>query len=271
MKKILAIFAFALVAFMAHAQSCPDDNHPHAIDLGLPSGTKWACCNVGANKPEEYGAYYAWGETEDKEGYYDLNYIFCTGKDTDGNGYYDQNIHFQQLDQDIAGTQYDVAHVKWGGDWQIPSIDQIEELIFHVYRKWDFMNDCVFGMKLCSNNDTIFFPATGFRSDTNLYYAGNTISFWLSIMNMSNFRTASSVYFSNSINWYVGYYPRSRGCPVRPVIRITNNINLPKSPSDISNQSIYNLYGIKVADKAADMNTLPPGIYIVNGKKFVVK
>ena len=63
--------------------TCPDNNHPHAIDLGLPSGTKWACCNVGATNPEEYGGYYAWGETKEKDIYgrntyawYDNNYNF---------------------------------------------------------------------------------------------------------------------------------------------------------------------------------------------------
>lgn len=45
--------------------SCPDNNHPHMIDLGLPSGTKWACCNVGASKPEDYGGYYEWGQIAD--------------------------------------------------------------------------------------------------------------------------------------------------------------------------------------------------------------
>ena len=56
-----------LASFIANAQSCPDNNHPHAIDLGLPSRTKWACCNVGANTPEGYGDYFAWGETEKKK------------------------------------------------------------------------------------------------------------------------------------------------------------------------------------------------------------
>ena len=69
MKKILSILAFMLMAYMANAQiapSCPDENHPHAIDLGLPSGTKWACFNIGASHPEESGDFYAWGETTNK-------------------------------------------------------------------------------------------------------------------------------------------------------------------------------------------------------------
>ena len=57
--------------------SCPDNHHPHLINLGLPSGTLWACCNVGATTPEGSGGYYAWGETEEKsEGYDWKNYIY---------------------------------------------------------------------------------------------------------------------------------------------------------------------------------------------------
>ena len=59
--------------------SCPDNNHPHMIDLGLPSGTKWACCNVGAHSPEEYGGYYAWGEISEKPVYNEVTYLYATG------------------------------------------------------------------------------------------------------------------------------------------------------------------------------------------------
>ena len=94
MKKQLTFTAFALATFFMAAitftmlsscgdddenvisaksyLTCPDNNHPHIIDLGLPSGTKWACCNVGASIPEGYGYYYAWGETETKD-HYDWN------------------------------------------------------------------------------------------------------------------------------------------------------------------------------------------------------
>ena len=109
---------------------CPDDHHPHQIDLGLPSGTKWACCNVGADKPEAYGGYYAWGETEEKDVYNDVTYQYSTGEDGNGDGYYDDyhvetsfDVYgvWQSLGDDIAGSQYDVAQVKWGGDWQMPT------------------------------------------------------------------------------------------------------------------------------------------------------
>ena len=67
-KTLMLMSFFALLPTMANAQ-CPDNNHPHMIDLGLPSGTKWACCNVGASKPEDQGGYFAWGETEEKSEY----------------------------------------------------------------------------------------------------------------------------------------------------------------------------------------------------------
>ena len=93
---------------------CPDNRHPHLIDLGLPSGTKWACCNLGADKPEAYGGYYAWGEIEEKTFYNEVTYQYSTGEDTDGDGWYDKNRSYKNLGSDIASTQYDVAHVKWG-------------------------------------------------------------------------------------------------------------------------------------------------------------
>ena len=95
--------------------SAPTEEAGEAIDLGLPSGTKWASCNVGATKPEEYGGYYSWGETEEKETYDWSTYIHCDGSSS--------TCH--DLGSDISGTEYDVAHVKWGGKWCMPTLDDI--------------------------------------------------------------------------------------------------------------------------------------------------
>lgn len=104
--------------------SCPDNKHPHAIDLGVAG--KWACCNVGASSPSEYGGYYAWGETEEKEIYDWSTYKYCDGSYS--------TVH--SLGSDIAGTNYDVAHVKWGGAWKMPSFDRIELLLSKCESKW---------------------------------------------------------------------------------------------------------------------------------------
>lgn len=86
---------------------CPDDNHPHAIDLGLPSGTKWACCNVGSSKPEEYGGYYAWGEKNgNKSEYKWKNYEHIENYDPD---WFDFDI--VNIGSNISGTTYDTALV----------------------------------------------------------------------------------------------------------------------------------------------------------------
>ena len=118
------------------------DKPAEAIDLGLPSGTRWASCNVGATNPEEFGDKYAWGETEVKSEYTEENYLY--------NG--------QDIGSNICGTEYDVAHVKWGGNWQMPTRRQIEELISKCSHEVADMNG-VEGMKLIGpNGESIFIP-----------------------------------------------------------------------------------------------------------------
>ncbi len=107
-----------------------------AIDLGLPSGTKWASCNVGATKPWEYGGYYAWGETEENGVYDWSNYIHCDGD------WPAPLCH--NLGNSISGTPYDVAYIKWGGNRKMPTLKQIKELIDNCERVWISLH-CVDG------------------------------------------------------------------------------------------------------------------------------
>ncbi len=128
---------------------CPDDNHPHMIDLGLPSGTKWSCCNVGASKPESFGEYYAWGETQAKDCYNAKTYKYYN---------YD-NGEWINIGSNIAGTKYDVATISWGDQWQMPTVDQFEELQNECSGEWTTVNG-VYGAKYKgSNGQTIFIPA----------------------------------------------------------------------------------------------------------------
>lgn len=268
MKKILLLLLISFMTLLtANAQneiilSCPDDNHPHAIDLGLPSGTKWACCNVGASTPEGYGGYYAWGETEEKD-YYSLStYIHY---DSSSSAYHD-------LGSDIAGTQYDVARVKWGGSWVMPSKDQYQELIENCNQEWIIVNDVMGAQFTGPSGGTIFLPAAGHRTAGDLYYDGSSGYDWSSTQEESSFSNSAYRLYFNSYNayWSYGNY-RSSGLTIRPIIGGTNDINRPKSSSKISNQAIYNIYGIKVADNSNEIDNLPPGIYIVNGRKMVIK
>lgn len=283
LKQTTITILFAIVASMGWAQtkawnnivtgyancpsSCPDDNHPHAIDLGLPSGTKWACCNVGAANPVGYGDYYAWGEMEEKDDYSFETYIHCDGT-------YD-TCH--NLGSDIAGTQYDVAHVKWGNSWVMPSADQIKELSDNCTHEWvtvNYINGSMFTSSI--NGNSIFLPASGRRSfdeslhNEGLLYVGSSGFYWSSTQSSSDSYDAYTLTFGPSSTsdctiWIDGN-DRFIGRSVRPVINESVNINPLEPFSDKTNQAIYNIYGIKV-----DGDNLKPGMYIQGGKKYVVR
>ena len=231
--------------------TCPDDNHPHMIDLGLPSGTKWACCNIGADKPEDYGGYYAWGETEEKSVYNDVTYLYSSGVDENGDGNYDdyhndidtygvwQNLgNYKGEDEDgysiydFAGSQYDVAHVRWSGPWVMPSSDQIEELVNSCTYEWTKMNG-VDGMQFTGpSGGTIFLPAAGAHYYVNLgdylegadFYTDHLVDagfcgdYWSSTQNQSGSYGARTLYF-DPYEADCGYGSRDPGFTVRPVSR----------------------------------------------------
>ena len=176
-----------------------------AVDLGLPSGTLWSSCNVGAFNPEEYGNYYAWGETKTKDTY-----------STESYQYY-QNGSCVNIGTDISGTKYDVAHHKWGGKWVVPTSDDFRELIDNCTYDWAEI-DHVRGYKFISkiNGNTIFLPAAGMIKDTDNYddFQG---FYWSCEYDPNNSSNAISLCFSGSIVDFVHCY-RKNGLPVRPVL-----------------------------------------------------
>ena len=183
---------------------CPDDNHPHAIDLGI--GVKFACCNVGASAPWEYGGYYAWGETEEKERYAPDSYKYCKYSIDDF------EYQYQSLGRDISGTQYDVAHVKWGGGWHMPSNSQFVQLQVSCSNEWISLNG-VEGTKITgSNGGTIFLPAAGCRWYDGTNYAGSDVFYWSSTQTIFS----SSHSFHLNFRMYQDNY-RFYGECVRPV------------------------------------------------------
>lgn len=193
-------------------KTCPDNKHPHMIDLGLPSGTRWSCCNVGASKPEDYGGYYAWGETKEKSYYEWSTYIwgdfksltkYCTETN---NGTVDNKTTLDSSD--------DVAHVKWGGMWRMPSQAQILELLNNcssVMTKENGVNGRKF---IGSNGGIIFIPSAGYRWKDELYIPGSLSGYWSSSLKDS--RSAYILYF-NSENATLSGLERKYGQTVRPV------------------------------------------------------
>ena len=220
MKKLLTIFALMLVAFTANAQSCPDNNHPHMIDLGLPSGTKWACCNVGADKPEAYGGYYAWGETEEKEVYDWSSYKWCNGDEYSFTKYCFDSEYGTVDNKTVLDPEDDVAHVKWGGNWRMPTWDECQELIDNCISEWSMLNG-VNGRKFISktNGNSIFLPASGFIVGSNLYANGYRGRYRLSSL-YENSTNARYLDFQSDFV-ITDYCGRDIGQSVRPVMGTT--------------------------------------------------
>ena len=187
--------------------SCPDDNHPHAIDLGLPSGTKWACCNVDASTPEQYGGYYAWGEKETKNVYSWETYDYYSNDDA----------NHLDIGTDIAGTIYDVATEKWGTVWSIPSVEQCREFVNNTTSEWVSQNN-VFGRKFVgSNGGYVFIPAAGRYIDDKLKSSGDYGYYWSSTLGDNGLENARVLNFnSEEIHIYRNAY-RYHGRTVRPV------------------------------------------------------
>ena len=131
------------------------------VDLGLPSGTKWANCNVGATKPGESGGYYAWGETKEKDNYNEVTCEHIVGEDPDNDGFYQKGQEYQDLGESICGTKYDVAHMKCRDKWQMPSKDQFDELMKFCTREWTTLNGVYGCLFTGTNGNSIFLPATG--------------------------------------------------------------------------------------------------------------
>ena len=255
MKRI--IYLLPVVAFLMGVQSCccdkdDDDSAPVAapaiqpngdypVDLGL--SVKWATCNVGATTPEEYGDYYAWGDTatyyatgyarehpqahwkEGKEsGYNDDTYKFrnnfshkltkyCSKSSYGDEGYIDNDTTLLPVD--------DVAHYMWGGNWRMPTRAEFEELLDSCDWAWtDYNYADVHGWKVTSRKDStksIFLPTNGYRSETHLSGIHTSGYYWSSSLVTNNPRGAWGLYFYSSNSCCMKKYDRHNGFTVRPV------------------------------------------------------
>ena len=173
------------------------------VDLGLPSGLKWATCNIGATTPEEYGNYYAWGEVVTKETYTAAN-----------------SETYNKPMSDISGTEYDAATVNWGGEWRMPTENEMYELINNCTWTWTTQNG-VNGYKVASkvNSNCIFLPAAAYRIDTSLYTPGDDGSYWSSTPRGDGYNNSSCLLSFNSSSHYVVSSTTQRylGYSIRPV------------------------------------------------------
>ncbi len=189
-------------------------NH-EAVDLGL--SVKWAVCNVGASAPEESGGYYAWGETDEKEDYSWYNYKWCNGSSTSIVKYCTDSYYGVMDNKDVLAAEDDVASVKWGGGWRMPTTNEQRELLDNCEWKWTTQNG-VRGYKVTSrsNGNSIFLPAAGSRDGTELLYQGVGGCYWAGTLCADYSDTAYFLCsYSLCYDW-VNFY-RYMGFTVRPV------------------------------------------------------
>ena len=189
------------------------------VDLDLPSGTMWATCNVGADNPEDYGDYYAWGETTTKKtysldtykygngDYYKLT-KYCNKSDHGNNGFTDNLTTLQSGDDPTAAN--------WGGGWYTPTKEQWEELLNNTTNKWTTQNS-VEGRLFTSktNGQSLFLPATGGRWYDELNSTGSGV-YWSRSLDTDDPSQAWGLDF-NSNGFYIDSYYRDLGFSVRPV------------------------------------------------------
>ncbi len=191
------------------------------VDLGLPSGTLWADRNIGADSPEDYGDYFAWGETEPKSTYRWSAYKwyngssfsmtkYCTNGEYGYNGFIDNKITLEPSD--------DAATANWGAKWCMPTSTQCEELLYKCTWTWTTQNS-VTGYKVTGpNGKSIFLPAAGYCDNSGLHDAGSLGRYWSSSLDDGYPNRAYCLYFySDNHRLYSNY--RSYGCAVRAVVK----------------------------------------------------
>ena len=198
------ISLFRILSIMLLMSACKDQsfhNGHEYVDLGL--SVKWATCNVGAQSPEDYGEFYAWGETRAKTIYTVKGYRFRASGDAP------HNVKFSKYDPDDKSGPFskkvleladDVANVKWGGNWRMPTKEEIEELNWNCDWVWTTQNG-VTGVKITSKVEgytdrSIFIPAAGYRIDSRHLFAGESGEYWSSTNSMLK-TSAYHLYFDS--------------------------------------------------------------------------
>ena len=230
MKQFLTGLAMLMLTFALHAQTkmiirdtdgnittCTlqqggiiefDEGGIEAVDLGLPSGTLWGSCNVGALHPEDSGAFFAWGEQNDKPAYSLSQYKL-----------YD-HVHgtypYEETLEDIAASAYDGATSQLGHPWKIPTRAQVDELLKKCSWAWGTTGGMAGYTVTGPNGSTIFLPAAGKRVNEQTQDKGTAGYFWASALADRSDNEAFTLEIS-STKHAIDYEFRYLGLPIRPV------------------------------------------------------
>jgi hypothetical protein len=178
------------------------------VDLGLPSGLKWATCNLGASSPEEPGDYYAWGEIEIKQVYSWYTYKWYNSSNNTITKYYNSS-------SSVLAYSDDVAHVLLGGNWRMPTNAEWYELQSYCTWSWTTQNGREGDLVTGPNGNSIFLPSAGLECYPYTGYTGGY--YWSSSLFTSSIDKAWAVsFYSSSISR--GGNLRYYGCSIRPVL-----------------------------------------------------
>ena len=194
---IITISGNSNVSVASTNNDCPTTgtlNGHDWVDIGLPSGTKWATCNVGANSPTAYGDYFAWGETFTKSEYVESNYTYA-------------------YNPTILPASADAATVNWGAGWKMPTLEEMNELYNNCTHEWTSQNGANGLLITGPNGNSIFLPAAGSHSDSSLDKAGFSGCYWSSSLEPGDdfpwfFLFASDDYDVGLTNRYYGFSVR---------------------------------------------------------------
>lgn len=175
---------------------------PEPVDMGL--SVRWASANLGASAPEEFGDYYSWGDVKMRKSYLENGYV------------YQKDGHVKEIGECISGTRYDVARKRLGGNWRMPTIDEMKELVENCSWLWVERN----GVKGCQvtakNGAVIFLPAAGYRWDGGTWYQNVDGIYWTGSVYGQGTESVYGLGFNASYDWYNGY-ERWIGRSIRPV------------------------------------------------------
>lgn len=231
--KYLQKFFFLLVMgiSLCTVQACSDDddddsskvlengnvliNGHEAVDLGL--SVKWATCNVGSYTPEGCGEYYAWGETETKSDYSWETYKWCEGTIETLTKYCTDDGCGKVDNRTVLTSSDDVATIKWGKKWRIPTTEEMEELIDECTWTMTTQNGMNGYLVVGPSGKSIFLPAAGYRRGTDLGYRGSNGYYWSATLNGNENNYAYGLSFlDGNYGWYY-WSSRRIGFSVRPV------------------------------------------------------
>ncbi len=192
------------------------DTHEY-VDLGLPSGTLWATCNVGANAPEEYGDYFAWGETKPKETSDWSNYKWCDGTYMTLTKYCTNRSYGTVDNKTVLEPADDAATMNWGSNWRMPTSDELKELKTNCTWKRTTVNGVDGDLATGPNGNSIFLPEAGWIYEGSLTYAGYMGYYWSSSLDAASSCYQAFRLYIDRGSFYFDYVPRSNGHSVRPV------------------------------------------------------